>query len=759
MARTGPLSKSAKAFNATLTALFHQRQASLLVRVDKLVKRIDQIFGRLADEIGQKLAAAGKVDYQTINSILANLIEKALKEISAGFVTLAQVGHATAASAIVKAMPLPWLYFMYGMAIQAAQDSGIDVSEEVQWPFYRRDELGKVISQAIDPEEARKLIEKIVLPPPSEEDVRNWLTNEIPGGMSWDARLRKWSELARAAMLNELTVGLANGENVDQLRERIRPFADGVKWKAQRIARTEGNRVAERVARRVFSSLGSIVGGLQIIAVMDEHTRPHHALRHGKIYWKREGEDAYRDESGQPLPDLPDEPNCRCMTIPVIYLPTELDTYDSLSDWASASLLLTKGLPGSYDEWWENATEEEKRKAVGATRYDAIKQKLGGLTPQWQHFVSPEGKLLSRNAIAGMTGDQIVKNSLEVEKIMQERWKDIYRLYQVRGPRPKARTADEATEMEKFMRDLLRLSNNEAARQAEWAAGKRKVDEAVEEVIQRVDYWEQRVRWIPEFDSPAISTDDEIRLLDLRNELIRRNAYQNIREPLVIPKKDRVVFERVFDLKAGEEKYLAELEEGANFVQQFVHKGVVSNPKLSLHTSMWTADHSEYNWTDLKRGIIKITTAASSKAIDMVHETGHYVADLSARYFNRARDFGHKATDGGRIIYDEQLKCYICTRTDGRPFRSPGQRYMMRLYQYELNSIERMRGFTVAGGVLKDVKETAVHFEECSSMPFQNWFADPIAMVRNDPDQLRVLAIGTRPEGWTTSPKRKKGRE
>jgi hypothetical protein len=103
----------------------------------------------------------------------------------------------------------------------------------------------------------------------------------------------------------------------------------------------------------------------------------------------------YRDDQGNALPDLPDEPNCRCMTVPVLKME------DLARDITLPSAVYTKVVEvphtpvgAGYTDWWQAASEKERMTAVGVTRYQTAK-KILGRAPQWIELINSDGKLLS----------------------------------------------------------------------------------------------------------------------------------------------------------------------------------------------------------------------------------------------------------------------------------------------------------------------------------------------------------------------------
>jgi SPP1 gp7 family putative phage head morphogenesis protein len=240
----------------------------------------------------------------------------------------------------------------------------------------------------IDPTDAARMVAALAFPPPSRQEVEDALRRPLPGGLDWDTRLRSWAQPLRGQILSQLIDGLANGENVTDLEQRLRPITGGLAYKAWRIANTEAGKVMMRDYLGRIEGAGDLLAGQQIVAVMDERTRPAHAARHGTIYW-RQPNGEYRSERGDLMPDLPDAPNCRCIFIPVMQPPPAAGA-DLVR--TADNKLIADHL--SYADWWEQASEADRKKAVGAKRYETMQQILGGQTPNWLDFLDADGKRL-----------------------------------------------------------------------------------------------------------------------------------------------------------------------------------------------------------------------------------------------------------------------------------------------------------------------------------------------------------------------------
>lgn len=378
-----------------LAARYHQRQVRLVADGTRMARRIGRFYRDLPSRLGRAAWDAGFLGLPWLGRLIDDELAEIRRALRMELGEIGQRGAREARDAILAALPRDWLPVLLSMAVERGTGRVPEAATAASYPSpgWTTYEFEPIARRDVSRSEALRMIRDMLFPSPSAEDVDRWLTRAVPGGMSWDDRLRRWEAPARDGMLSELTMGLAQRDDVDALRQRLRPYADGIAWKAQRIARTEGNRVAERANRATIDGLGGLVDGLQLVAVMDEWTRPEHAARNGRIY--RQGEDgAYRNERGEPLPDLPDAPNCRCMTIPVMRMPAAFRRDPALrATFTTATDRLIPD-PASYVDWWQRASAQERMTAVGVRRYQAVRDLLGR-PPEWTDFLDRDGSLLS----------------------------------------------------------------------------------------------------------------------------------------------------------------------------------------------------------------------------------------------------------------------------------------------------------------------------------------------------------------------------
>lgn len=279
---------SAAVVTRRLTLQLVRRRAERLAAAERAGRRVSAAYSALADILAGWAGEVGFVGLVGGLQRIAAAVHEAHRLVGQELARAGLAAYRGTADAIGNTVPAEWLRLAAGP--QRVREAEEDFS----------------LSDAVP-----------VFSPPTPEEVLQWLKEAPPGGLDWDARLRKWEEPIRAAFLSELTIGLSAGENVDELRARLQPYADNLAWKAQRIARTEANRAAERASRKCFEEIGGVLDGLQIVAVLDEWTRPDHRARNGRLY-VRGPDGVYRDAAGEPIPDLPDAPNCRCMSVPVL---------------------------------------------------------------------------------------------------------------------------------------------------------------------------------------------------------------------------------------------------------------------------------------------------------------------------------------------------------------------------------------------------------------------------------------------------------
>jgi SPP1 gp7 family putative phage head morphogenesis protein len=409
-----------------LAANLHLRQVETLIDADDISTRIGGIFDKagrkILDIATDSMGVASKID--AIGRLLMQSLADSRGKMGGEFEKLANRSYRTAADALIDSIPWPWLATLIAPDEAGAIESvlfpqppaylnfdagmltidSVSVTEEEARPYTFSTPLDALRKARLTDKEKKDLASKLIFPPPDARMVGQVLTRG-----DWEGRLDSLSgQITNSrALIGELVTGYSDGEGVAALKKRIEPLVGGIKSSAQRIARTEAMRVAEAMQREAWEPLGDMMIGAQIIAVLDERTRPEHATRNGQIYYKNP---AGAQRSMAELPALPDAPNCRCMASPVLSPPPDLATNKSLRDALASSEPSGLPDPATYDKWFEGADAGRRKLVVGVGRYNAMEKYLReqGLKRdlQWTDFIDSRGRLLP-------VGDLLAESSLD----------------------------------------------------------------------------------------------------------------------------------------------------------------------------------------------------------------------------------------------------------------------------------------------------------------------------------------------------------
>ncbi len=361
--------------NARLFAKMHLRQVETLIRLATIENSIGLVFDAVVPQLVALIASKSPAPKQeAFARIIQEASNKAKSQLRASLIQHAQLSHESAVDVLVKSLPKQLFERM--AVIEQREESfttnlGVSIVDtEEPSPEPNEYELANsvamlnappttridkralphavgthaitknVLEDSIDvprllakpkltADEKQSVRIQVLFPPPTELEVRRIVSQGRsvtgPSGTSfqtWEQRF-DWmsSQIAdKKIAFNEIARGFAEGNNITQIRQKLEPLVGGIKATAQRIARTEGMRIAEQVQRSTWGVFGDMMIGAQIVAVLDERTRPEHATRNGTIYYRVP---APGRKSMAELPDLPDAFNCRCMTIPVMEPPAE----------------------------------------------------------------------------------------------------------------------------------------------------------------------------------------------------------------------------------------------------------------------------------------------------------------------------------------------------------------------------------------------------------------------------------------------------
>jgi hypothetical protein len=172
--------------------------------------------------------------------------------------------------------------------------------------------------------------------------------------------------------------------------------------------------------QRLVQQAGDLIAAQEIIAILDERTRDHHAARNGKRY-ERQQNGSFVAADGEELPDLPDEPNCRCFASPILAGADELlaDAPELGADFANAAAEVIPD-PSAYSVWFDDASPSQRAAAVGVGPYRAAQGVLD-VEPDWENFIGADGKLMTAKAIKGESVADRERRLAGVRKTIQGR--------------------------------------------------------------------------------------------------------------------------------------------------------------------------------------------------------------------------------------------------------------------------------------------------------------------------------------------------
>ena len=332
----------------------------------------------------------------TLNAAIAEAIEAVLSG-----VVLRR--YSKLSSEIVRALPREYQNAIAGVPIETL------VKEErgqVQFGFQRgvlaRKNPREPAMDSPDEEEKRKALERLIFKPLSLERV----AGIVYAGGSQEAfrRITGLTALADPQQLaSKIIRSTYQGKTRAEIAGELVPMLRGVRSSARRLARTEGARISNDANMQTFEGLGDLVIGYQIHAVVDHRSRPWHAQRNGRIYYKHPapGQDGLQqmprpphepaDPRERPTGEPDIAPNCRCFLSPVLRpLGKVSPEQEQLFRNAERKVIPD---PETYDQWFAGANEKQKKQAVGVARFNLMEDILGR-PPEWTDFLNPHNGLL-----------------------------------------------------------------------------------------------------------------------------------------------------------------------------------------------------------------------------------------------------------------------------------------------------------------------------------------------------------------------------
>lgn len=382
-------------------------QARTLAHADEVADGIDAKVVRLWKRALRLIALKPlPVDVRTqLGAILREIQTLTVKGLDAGLRQIAKRAHTAAREEVLAEAPRA----VIATALTLAAPARPDLTEARRLNPEQRAQVEAQLFPALDHDETTAIITRP--------------TN----GLTWQARIAAQSALAPPEQLANIVIqGISQGQTIQAMARTMLPAVQGVRTSARRVARTEGMRVAHEARMDCYSGLGDLVAGYQIHATMDWRVRPHHAARNGTVYYVRP-KPGQQSTTHMPRPPLEEDGtvahNCRCYLTPV------LDVDPDIENNPAARALFTDNDhklvqdPNVYSDWFANASDQERRWAVGARRLSAITAGLpAGQAPTWAHFIDPTtGQLLQLERLTGETPTRREARMARVAEVLAER--------------------------------------------------------------------------------------------------------------------------------------------------------------------------------------------------------------------------------------------------------------------------------------------------------------------------------------------------
>jgi SPP1 gp7 family putative phage head morphogenesis protein len=397
-------------------------QMDLLGHADALANTAETAIRHAWNELWKLLKDAETLNvYAVAQRHFQQLFAVLVNDLGHGLSNLATWSHNRTAGYLADTIPLPYLHVALAPKILA---QAFTEASPGLVSFARADidlATADLISahEIGDDAKAREIFQAILFPAPPLQRLQQIIYSGA-GGAPWTERLRSETKLAAPdAIANILAAGFAAGLGPRAIAQQLQPVVGDVSATARRIARTEGMRVAHAIQWEANQAIASMTLGHQVHAQLDQNTRPLHRIRNGNIYYAdpKPGQRGYDEMPHPPMEaDGTVAHNCRCWTSVVLAPPSRItsnpESMKLFDDHAAKAI----PDPHVYGQWFAQAPEYLRRKAVGTARYSAAKEVMGR-DPDWAHFWSPsKNRLLTAKEIAREEPKKLAKRLEKVRK-------------------------------------------------------------------------------------------------------------------------------------------------------------------------------------------------------------------------------------------------------------------------------------------------------------------------------------------------------
>lgn len=393
--------------NSRISARVGVNQARTLAHADAIADGIDAKVVRLWKRALRLIALKPlPVDVRTqLGAILRKIQTLAIKGLDKGLREIVKQAHTAAREEVLAEAPRA----VIATALTLAAPARPDLTEARRLNPEQRAQVEAQLFPALDHDETTAIITRPT------------------AGTTWQARIAAQSGLAPPEQLANIVIqGISQGQTIQAMARTMLPAVQGVRTSARRVARTEGMRVAHEARMDCYAGLGDLVAGYQIHSTMDWRVRPHHAARNGTVYYVRP-KPGQQSTAHMPRPPLEEDGtvahNCRCYLTPVLDVDPDIE-----SNPAARALFVDNDHklvqdPNVYSDWFANASDQERRWAVGARRLSAITAGLpAGQAPTWAHFIDPTtGQLLQLERLTAETPARREARMARVAEVLAER--------------------------------------------------------------------------------------------------------------------------------------------------------------------------------------------------------------------------------------------------------------------------------------------------------------------------------------------------
>jgi len=393
--------------NSRISARVGVSQARTLAHADAIADGIDAKVVRLWKRALRLIALKPlPVDVRTqLGAILREIQTLTIKGLDKGLRQIVAQAHTAAREEVLAEAPRA----VIATALTLAAPARPDLTEARRLNPEQRAQVEAQLFPALDHDETTAIITRPT------------------AGTTWQARIAAQSGLAPPEQLANIVIqGISQGQTIQAMARTMLPAVQGVRTSARRVARTEGMRVAHEARMDCYAGLGDLVAGYQIHSTMDWRVRPHHAARNGTVYYVRP-KPGQQSTAHMPRPPLEEDGtvahNCRCYLTPVLDVDPDIE-----SNPAARALFVDNDHklvqdPNVYSDWFANASDQERRWAVGARRLSAITAGLpAGQAPTWAHFIDPTtGQLLQLERLTAETPARREARMARVAEVLAER--------------------------------------------------------------------------------------------------------------------------------------------------------------------------------------------------------------------------------------------------------------------------------------------------------------------------------------------------